>query len=47
MKVLLLFAFGLVLSFDESMQAPIDGGEELAAYIATYIVVWSQAIIMG
>ena len=35
MKVLLLYAIAVVLSFDESMQAPIDGGEELAAYIAT------------
>ena len=32
----MLFAFGLVLSFDESVQAPIDGGEELHSF-------WVQA----
>ena len=36
----MLYAIAVVLSFDESMQAQIDGGEELAAYI----VFWSQAM---
>ena len=29
MKMLVLFAIAVVLSFDESVQARIDGGEEL------------------
>ena len=29
MKVLVLLAIAVVLSFDESVQAPIPGGEEL------------------
>ena len=35
---LLLFAIAVVLSFDESVQAPIDGGEELAIIIASTLV---------
>ena len=29
MRLVLLFAIALVLSFDESVQVQIDGGEEL------------------
>ena len=36
--MLVLLAIAVVLSFDESMQAPIPGGEEL------HIDMWVQAI---
>ena len=29
----MLFAIAVVFSFDESVQAPIDGGEELVLYV--------------
>ena len=37
MKVLVLFAIAVVLSFDESVQAQIEGGEELHSF-------WVQAM---